>query len=347
MTAPRAAGTTDFAARLLDWWDVHGRKQLPWQQPRSPYRVWVSEVMLQQTQVNTVIDYFERFTTAFPDVATLAAADLDAVLHLWSGLGYYARGRNLHRAADTIVRRHDGRIPDTHSELEALPGIGRSTAGAILAMGYGQRATILDGNVKRVLARHHGIDGWPGRTAVARRLWSVAETLTPHARVADYTQAIMDLGASVCARSRPSCDACPLACSCVARARGTQSNYPSPRPQRTLPVRRWRWHLERDSHGHVRLRQRPPSGIWGGLWAFPESVDVTDPPPRHTHIGDIEHAFTHFRLVIELVDAAPPPAVADAPERWIDPAAPPAIGLAAPVARVLRMLAEPDAGRAG
>src|SRR5262245_3395408 len=205
-----------FAEAVLAWYDVHGRRNLPWQHPRTPYRVWISEVMLQQTQVATVIPYFERFVARFPNVHTLARADIDDVLHLWTGLGYYARGRNLHAAARRIVDEFAGELPDGLEGLESLPGIGRSTAGAILSAGHGIRAPILDGNVKRVLARHFAVDGYPGESSVAAVLWTHADATTPHERPADYTQAIMDLGATLCTRANPRCSDCPIAASCIA-----------------------------------------------------------------------------------------------------------------------------------
>ncbi|MGD1984639.1 MAG: A/G-specific adenine glycosylase, partial [Chromatiaceae bacterium] len=227
----------DFATRILAWFAQHGRKDLPWQRPTDPYRVWVSEIMLQQTQVGTVVPYFERFMHRFPTLSDLADATLDEVLHHWSGLGYYARARNLHAAARQVMVEHDGRLPTEIDRLQALPGIGRSTAGAVLSLACGQRQVILDGNVKRVLARHHAVDGWPGRTAVAKRLWSIAERLTPVQRVAEYNQAMMDLGATLCTRRRPSCDRCPVNDDCVARRQGDPHDYPGSKPQRRLPER--------------------------------------------------------------------------------------------------------------
>src|SRR5690606_6541720 len=210
----------DFAQRVLVWFDQHGRKHLPWQQGITPYRVWLSEIMLQQTQVATVIPYFERFIARFPDVQSLAAAPIDDVLHLWTGLGYYARARNLHRCAQTIVRDYGGEFPASVAALSELPGIGRSTAGALASIAHQQRAAILDGNVKRVLARHHAIDGWPGTTQTLSQLWQFAEQHTPDKRSDHYTQAMMDLGATVCTRSKPACDHCPVADSCIAYAQG-------------------------------------------------------------------------------------------------------------------------------
>ena len=242
-----------FHRRLLHWFRHHGRHDLPWQSPRDAYRVWVSEIMLQQTQVATVIPYFERFMARFPDLASLASADLDQVLHLWTGLGYYARARNLHRAAGVIVAEHGGRFPTDFEAVLALPGIGRSTAGAILAQACDQRHAILDGNVRRVLARHRAIEGWPGQKAVENTLWALAEELTPAEDVADYTQAIMDLGATVCTRSQPRCAACPLAEDCQARAAGRQADFPGRRPRKALPERHTRMLLLRDAEGQVLL----------------------------------------------------------------------------------------------
>ena len=361
-----------LAPRLLPWFARHGRTTLPWQ-TGDPYHVWVSEIMLQQTQVATVIPYFERFIAAWPQPAALAAAELDAVLHLWTGLGYYARGRNLHRAARQMVAEHGGRVPADAAALEALPGIGRSTAGAILALGFGQRAAILDGNVKRVLARHFAVEGWPGRSAVVRRLWALAEEHTPTQHTGAYTQAIMDLGALVCLPRRPLCAACPLAGSCAARAEGRTAQLPTPRPRRTLPLRHTRMLvLTRAADGAVLLERRPPTGIWGGLWCFPEldphgdaPADPAAPSPRLPAATGpvlpgpaIEHTFTHYRLRIQpltaelAIDDEPAGRMAslmDGGARlWYklgpcdDP--PGRLGLAAPVRRLAPWLADP-AGR--
>jgi A/G-specific adenine glycosylase len=348
-------GAADFAARLLAWFDRHGRHDLPWQQPRSPYRVWLSEIMLQQTRVETVVPYFERFTSAFPDLASLAQAPLDAVLHLWTGLGYYARARNLHRAAQLVVERHGGELPAELDALTALPGIGRSTAGAILAMAWGRRAPILDGNVKRVLARHGAVAGWPGETGVARRLWALADRHTPTRRVADYTQAIMDLGATLCTRARPACARCPVADDCQARREDAVSRFPGRKPATTIPVRRRLWLVLRNTRGEVLLERRPPSGIWGGLWCFPECSPAEDESAASAavcaaldcrvlavHRGPAgRHVFTHFKLdyqVLEIAVAASD-AVADrAARRWVDPAVPGTLGLPTPVRDLLSAL---------
>ena len=262
----------EFARRLLAWFDLHGRKDLPWQQAISPYRVWVSEIMLQQTQVKTVIPYFENFMARFPAIHDLAAASQDEVLHHWTGLGYYARARNLHKTAKIIVADHEGEMPLTVDALVSLPGIGRSTAGAIVSICSGRRAAILDGNVKRVLARHFAIEGWPGSTAAVKSLWAKAEELTPVDRVADYTQAIMDLGATVCTRATPACEQCPMHGTCIALATNRIAELPGRKPKKDLLVRQTTM-LIIESGNSVLLEQRPPAGLWGGLWSLPDADD--------------------------------------------------------------------------
>jgi A/G-specific adenine glycosylase len=347
-----------FAERLLAWHSLHGRHDLPWQRDRSPYRVWVSEIMLQQTQVATVIAYFERFTRRFPDVATLAAAPLDEVLHLWSGLGYYARARNLHRAAQALVQEHGGDFPATVEEVANLPGIGRSTAGAILALSRDLRAPILDGNVKRVLTRHRRIEGWPDAPATLRRLWALAEELTPVTRVADYTQAIMDLGATLCTRARPDCARCPVAGDCGAREHAEQDRLPTPRPRKALPLRSTRFLLlAREDDGALLLEQRPPSGIWGGLWGFPELDATTTPAARAEDLGlelletprelaVVVHTFTHFQLEITpltaRVRARGVHAMDSSTLLWYNACAPAAVGLAKPVQDLIRTYRPPQ-----
>ena len=337
---PGTLAPPPFADRLLTWWQENGRHDLPWQRPREAYRVWVSEIMLQQTQVETVIGYFDRFMRRFPDLDALANAELDDVLALWSGLGYYARARNLHSTARKVRENFDGVLPADPEALVELPGIGRSTAAAIVAQAFDQRAVILDGNVKRVLARHAGISGWPGAPAVERQLWREADRRTPAQRAADYTQAVMDLGATVCKRSSPACDVCPVAGDCVAFARNLQYELPTPRPKRELPERASRFLIARDEDNRVVLVRRPPSGIWGGLWCLPESGEIAFeaveslPAPR-----SLRHVFTHFTLHMSFehvrVDAMPAQVAEGANSQWfaIDHAL--AAGLPQPIRRVL------------
>lgn len=298
-----------LARQLLPWFDQHGRFDLPWQQPRSRYRVWVSEIMLQQTQVQTVIGYFLRFLEALPSLPDLAAASQDEVLALWSGLGYYSRARNLHAAARICMQQHNCQLPGDQAALMALPGIGRSTAAAILAQADDQPLAILDGNVKRVLARFHAIEGWPGRSAVSQRLWQLAEAYTPAQRCADYTQAIMDLGATVCRRQKPDCPQCPLATRCLARQQQRQQELPERKPKKQRPVRQRIVLLARTDDRWL-LQRRPPSGLWGGLFS-PLIGDDRDSlldelaaygpgrPERCTEL-DFEHAFSHFQLQAEV-----------------------------------------------
>ena len=339
-----------FARRLLAWFAEHGRHDLPWQRDATPYSIWVSEIMLQQTQVATVVPYFARFMRSFPAVTDLAAADQDDVLAHWSGLGYYARARNLHRAARRIVDEHGGGLPRNISELMDLPGIGRSTAGAILALAHGQREPILDGNVKRVLARYHGIDGWPGTSAVLATLWERAEQHTPSSEIAAYTQAIMDLGATLCTRRDPECTACPVRRGCRAARDGRQAELPSARPRRDRPQRSVRVLLVRDDTQRVLLERRPSAGVWGGLFSLPElpedqeavswcNTHLNARVARQRTLASIDHAFTHFDLTIEptlLEIAGPPAAVMDRPDwLWYKPAMKPEFGLAAPIAALL------------
>ena len=265
-----------FSTRVLDWYDRNGRHDLPWQQQRTPYRVWIAEIMLQQTQVAMVIPYYLRFMQAFPELHTLASAPLDRVLEQWSGLGYYSRARNLHKAARIIATEHGGRFPQQFEQVMALPGIGQSTAGAILAQALDQRHAILDGNVKRVLCRYHAVDGWPGKTAVQKQLWQLAEQHTPGKRIADYTQAMMDLGATLCRRASPRCTQCPLQTDCEAHDTDQVKQFPVSRPRKKLPVKAARLLILTDAaSGSILLEKRPPTGIWGGLWSLPEAeVDV-------------------------------------------------------------------------
>lgn len=343
------ANASSPADRLLAWFDRHGRHDLPWQVPRTPYRVWLSEIMLQQTQVSAVKGYFQRFVDALPQVRALAAAPPDQVLALWSGLGYYSRARNLQRAAQLMVEHHGGAVPDRLEALLALPGIGRSTAGAILAQAFGQRAPILDGNVKRVLARLDGVTEFPGLPAVERRLWARAGDLLPEGRLPDYTQALMDLGATVCTPRRPRCTDCPWSVDCVALATARTHELPVRKPRRAIPVQRRHWlYWPRDAGEStaVLLERRPPSGIWGGLWALPEDVDLprltarfgldpallTDPMP-------LRHVFTHFELQATVWTVGSPAAASGVreaeAERWCERGEALALGLPAPVRSLL------------
>ena len=339
-----------FSARLINWYGRFGRHDLPWQAARTPYRVWLSEIMLQQTQVATVIPYFERFVTRCPNVQTLAAAAPDEVLHLWSGLGYYSRARNLHRCAQLLVTRHGGEFPQDLEALIALPGIGRSTAGAILAQAYSLPHAILDGNVKRVLARYHALAGWPGESAVAKNLWSLSEQHLPRTKVRDYTQAIMDLGATLCTRSRPRCGDCPVAGDCAAHQSTRVADFPSARPKRVMPRRSTCFLIVENNAGQVLLERRPPSGIWGGLWCFPEVPDEDALAARLAALGlgearvlqrlpVLAHSFTHFHLDIMPLhirgDMLAPGVRDDGALRWYSPADSTRIGLSAPVARLL------------
>ena len=300
-----------FSNALLNWFDSHGRKSLPWQQNRNPYWIWVSEIMLQQTQVDTVIPYYQKFITRFPDIETLANASPDDVMSMWAGLGYYARARNLHKAAQQICQRHNGEFPTDFNDVVELAGIGRSTAGAILAFSCNQRHAILDGNVKRVLSRVCGIFGYPGTKSVENTLWEIADSLTPDLRVADYTQGIMDLGATLCTRSKPKCNTCPMQTECVAQSQNLQSQLPESKPKTHRPLRHIRMILIDDGAQNYFLVKRPPSGIWGGLWSFPEisDEDVNHQDWCHNQLGlnvgpgtpldPIRHGFTHFELNIQ------------------------------------------------
>ena len=304
----------EFASRLLAWHDAHGRKDLPWQHNINPYRVWLSEVMLQQTQVATVVDYFLRFTDRFPTVVDLAAANMDEVLHLWTGLGYYARARNLHKTAGIVTETYGGEFPTTQEALETLPGIGRSTAGAIRAIAMQQHATILDGNVKRVLARYHAVEGFPGVSAVAKQLWAHAESHTPNEQTATYTQAIMDLGATLCTRRNPDCQKCPVNAGCRALRSNDVERFPERKPKKEKPVRNARFFVITQANGATLLERKPMNGLWGGLWSPLERDSEATPGVVSAELGltseDFEqvnyappfrHTFTHFHLDIEPV----------------------------------------------
>lgn len=299
--------TLIFQNALLTWFDTHGRKDLPWQQDLSHYRVWVSEIMLQQTQVKTVIPYFNRFMQRFPTLLDLAEAPLDLVLQHWAGLGYYARARNLHKAARIIANEYGGQFPNTISAVSSLPGIGRSTAAAILSIVEQQALAILDGNVKRVLTRVHAIRGYPGDKKINDELWQIAERYTPSERAGHYTQAMMDLGATLCTRSKPRCTDCPVQTHCKAHAKAEVSLYPGKKPSKVNPVRQAHFLLMVDPNGRILLEQRPAQGIWGGLWTLPSFDDLTALQMWLTECygaaltaycwPERKHVFTHFSLL--------------------------------------------------
>lgn len=351
MTARAPASVRGFPGRLIDWQKAAGRHDLPWQNTRDPYAIWISEIMLQQTQVATVIPFYARFMARFPDLAALAAAPLDEVLGFWSGLGYYSRARNLHRAARRINEAHGGSFPANFEAVLALPGIGRSTAAAICVFAFGARRPILDGNVKRVLARYFGVAGNPADKRVADALWRKAARLVPAHGVEAYTQGLMDLGSAVCVRREPRCAACPVSANCVARRRGLTDVLPSRRIPRPVPHREVVMLVLR--HGaDILLEKRPPSGIWGGLWSFPEAQSGDDLEAACEQrfgarvraleaLPVVEHGFTHFRLSI-----VPQPMqvlglgsrTAEPGAIWIKPSDAHAAAIPAPVRRILKVL---------
>lgn len=337
----------NFAKQVLAWYDLHGRKHLPWQQQITPYKVWVSEIMLQQTQVATVINYYTRFMDALPTIKALAEAPQDEVLHLWTGLGYYSRARNLQKTAQIIQQEHHGKFPNTLEALCKLPGIGRSTAGAILSLAMNQRAPILDGNVKRVLCRYFAIEGYPGETKIANTLWDIAERLTPHERINHYTQAMMDMGATLCTRSKPSCLLCPIQHDCKAKATHNITAYPTPKPKKSLPQKSVIMPLFKHQN-NILLYQRPNTGLWGGLWSLPEcqneqalkdyavknNLHITNQTP----LEKLTHTFSHFQLTIHpyLIDVTPSTnTLAENNQIWYNLHTPPRLGLAAPVKKLL------------
>ena len=340
----------DFADKLLEWYEHHGRHDLPWQVRGDPYPVWISEIMLQQTQVTTVIPYYERFISQFPSLQDLAAANLDQVLLLWSGLGYYARARNLHKTAKIITEQYSGNFPEEISELVALPGIGTSTAGAILAQSLGQRHPILDGNVKRVLARYYCIEGWPGHRETEKRLWQLSDHNTPSTKITDYTQAIMDLGATICKRGNPDCPNCPVSGDCQAFLLDKVNAYPHKRRKKTLPVKTTTFLLLKNEQGEVYLTQRPPTGIWGGLWCLPEQSQNSKNKWNLEHLsvdiltGEalpvIRHTFSHYHLDFTVIPASvegdhSSGIMESTPTVWYNPAQPSQLGLAAPIKKII------------
>jgi A/G-specific adenine glycosylase len=341
-----------FSARVLSWFHLHGRTDLPWQQQPGPYAVWVSEIMLQQTRVSTVIPYYQRFMEAFPSVADLAAAAEDEVLHYWSGLGYYARARNLHGAARQIMALHGGEFPREFEQVLALPGIGESTAGAILSLSLGQRHAILDGNVKRVLARVFTVEGWPGRASVQKELWRLARELMPDREIAAYNQAMMDLGATLCSRTGPDCDRCPLEDCCAAHRQHREQEFPGRKAARQLPQREVQMLVICNAAGEVLLQKRPPTGIWGGLWSFPELemdqqatgwlAERSLPVQSVRQLASRRHSFSHFHLQIRpcliLLKKAGCQVLDGDAQVWYNPEQDQMRGLSAPVQQLLREL---------
>jgi A/G-specific adenine glycosylase len=342
-----------FQNRILNWFDHHGRKTLPWQFDKTAYRVWISEIMLQQTQVNTVIPYFERFLTTFPDLETLAHASEDAVLHQWTGLGYYSRARHLHRSAKIILQQYAGNFPRDLTALQLLPGIGRSTAGAILAIAFEKKAAILDGNVKRLLTRLHGIAAWPGEKKIAEKLWLLAEKYTPSTRIGDYTQAMMDIGATLCTRSKPQCETCPLKKYCIAYQKNLTTILPVKKPAKTMPVRTTAFLILKKNPYTIFLEKRATLGIWGGLWSLPEMSGPTSTTAIKSHCKkqfrcnvkqikygeSFRHTFSHFHLdilpVIVTLNVTRVKTMEAEQQIWYNLKNPQPIGLPAPVKKIL------------
>jgi len=358
-TFTEKAPANQFSERLLNWFDLYGRKDLPWQQNKTPYRVWVSEIMLQQTQVSSVIGYYQGFMSRFPRLEILANAEQDEVLHHWAGLGYYARARNLLKSAKIIQHELNGCFPNTLDKMIALPGIGRSTAGAILSIAFNQRVAILDGNVKRVLCRYRAIPTWPGDKQTEDALWQLADTLTPSERVSDYTQAIMDLGATLCRRSKPNCLNCPLASDCQALAQDLQNALPVSRPKKNIPLKHtWMVHIESDD-GYILLEKRPPSGIWGGLYSLPEldsklalssiAGHCSERFGSHCNTATEQtsfiHTFSHYKLNIKPVTlrtTTPPRQIRNNDNyRWIRRAKIKELGMPSPVFKYLQQMIQP------
>ena len=367
-----------FAQAVLTWYDKFGRKHLPWQQNKTLYGVWLSEVMLQQTQVATVIPYFERFVKTFPNLTALADAPLDEVLHLWTGLGYYARARNLHKAAQVMRDQYCGKFPTEFEQVLALPGVGRSTAGAILSSCINAPYAILDGNVKRVLSRYFAVNGWPGEKKTEDRLWQLTGEVTPNAQVADFNQAMMDLGAMVCTRSKPKCGLCPLQSNCRANAEQNWQAYPGKKPKKALPERE-SYFLLLEKDGKVALEQRENAGLWGGLYCFPQFADkqellaylASNGIQQYQEWAAFRHTFSHFHLDIypiyarfddqtnpEDVDRSDWKKVAEkqnqyqsallsAVKYWYDPQNPDPIGLATPVKNLLTQYVRNRYGKNG
>ena len=342
-----------FNQRIINWHALHGRKTLPWQSKKSLYKTWVSEVMLQQTQVATVIPYFNKFMRSFPTVTYLANAPIDEVLHHWTGLGYYARARNLHKAAQTIRDQFDGKFPEHFDDVIALPGIGRSTAGAILSLTLGQNFAILDGNVKRVLTRHQIIEGWTGEKRVENQLWELAERLTPTKQTNIFNQAMMDMGAMVCTRSKPKCNECPVSDDCLALKNDSMSRYPTPKAKKKIPVKTAVMLVLCENGKTIQLQQRPPVGIWGGLWCFPEFESIENALQhlsdhhlenyQQTELAAFRHTFSHFHfditpLLIEVKQHETSQVMEDSSSLWYNLQYPQKIGLAAATKKILNVV---------
>ena len=342
----------EFSTRLIHWHEINGRKDLPWQKRKTPYRVWVSEIMLQQTQVSTAIPYFEKFVKEIPDVKGLSEASLDLVLSLWSGLGYYARARNLHKSAKIINLEHGGKIPSTRDELMALPGVGRSTAGAILALGFNKKAPILDGNVKRVLARHFKIEGKLETSSKRKELWQISEDLLPDNKIEVYTQAIMDLGATLCIKSSPACNLCPLNQDCLAFKQDLVTVLPSKTKPKSKPTKKVVWLLPQGPSGEVLLEKRKPKGVWGGLWAFIEAEKKNELELELSRrfktdclnikkLSKVKHSFSHYNL-----EAIPYLAKLESNKKyknsvWVDYKNVESLGLPAPIKKTINQLTKP------
>lgn len=342
-----------FSKKLLAWYDQYGRHDLPWRKNISSYRVWISEIMLQQTQVQTVIPYFQRFMRRFPSIKALAEADQNEVLHFWSGLGYYARARNLHQSAKILLSQYRSKFPNNVEDIQSLPGIGKSTAGAIAAISMKQKTAILEGNVKRILARFYAVEGWPGKTDVVKQLWTYAETLTPAERSDDYTQAIMDLGAMVCTPRQPLCLQCPVKSGCAAFKENTQDCYPSPKPHKKIPTRKTVWLVIQNNNKDILLLQKPQQGLWGGLWVFPECTPgINEVQWCQQELGlqvemkeqlqGFRHTFSHYHLEVSpilLECVSNQNRVMDnANKLWYKTNKPLNIGLASPVKELLAQL---------
>ncbi len=351
LTSMTKATTKPFAQPLIAWQKQHGRHTLPWQSSKTPYRVWISEIMLQQTQVTTVIPFYERFMQSFPNIADLAKASTDAVLSHWSGLGYYARARNLHATAKLVVDQHKSGLPDTLEGLVALPGIGRSTAGAILSLGMGINAVILDGNVKRVLTRYAGISEWPSSTSAQKELWALAEKLTPRENTAIYNQAMMDLGSMICSRSKPQCHSCPIQPNCYSNQHNLTAQIPAKKPKKERPKKARQFLIMQNQKNEILLEKRPTKGIWGGLWSLPErNIEAKEDaatfyqnysfkPEKQTELPCFEHQFSHYTLVLHpVLIQGRSRASKNQPHKWHRMSASMPGGIAKPIQNLLESL---------